>query len=137
MSTPTNPNDVPNYVPPVAGAQSPTGTRVISDAQAADRWPRLFDQLSQWQSDPDSLADDENVPPSDEIIRLAAELALSLKRDGFACPDGMVADPSGGIAFEYGPRDAAVVFHVWDDGAIERLAFQDTQLIDRRPVKVS
>ena len=134
MPTPTNPNEVPNYEPPISGAEPPIGRHVDADAQAAGRWQRLFDQLSQWRSDPDSLADDENIPPSEQIFQLATDMALKLERDGLPCPDSVVADPSGGIAFEYGPRDAAVVFHVWDDGAMERLEFRDTKLINGRSI---
>ena len=117
---------------------SPPLTNFVStsaySAQTADPWHRLFERLSVWQRDPNALADDENEPPSGEVIQLAADLARTLKDDGFSCPDNLAADPSGGIVFEYNLPPAAVVYHIWDDGTIERIKFRDSELVDRRTV---
>jgi len=96
----------------------------------------VYGKLDEWSRDPTELADDGLDPPTPQSLRLAVRLAQWLQAAGAECPDRVVPDPSGGIVFRYRGYGWADVFHVWDDGSVERCIFDGSRLVDRSTVNL-
>src|SRR6266705_3063142 len=89
------------FVTTTADTESPINRKRSVGDDGDERWQNLINQLIEWGCDGDPLSDDGNDPPSREIVQLAARFALALRDDGLRCPDNLVADPNGGVVFEY------------------------------------
>lgn len=106
----------------------------LADHAHRAAWQRWLDEtLSNWLRDPSRIADEGIEPPSETVLRLAADLAAKLRDEGRSPPTSVVCDPNGGVVFEWRDGDAAEVCHVWDDGSVEFMRFEGTRLVERRP----
>ena len=98
-------------------------------------WQDLIDHpLIDWGCDPGQFDDEGIEPPSREVVRRAICLAQEMRDQGFAPPDSIVADPSGGLVFERRDGNVSEVVYVWDDGSVEYQRFDGTRLVERRPL---
>lgn len=97
-------------------------------------WKALEHKLNDWVRDPSQLNDEAVDAPTEETIRRALSLAQRLRDLGEPPPDSVVPDANAGIVFERREGERVEVYHVWDDGGMEYMRFQGSELIERRPV---
>lgn len=114
-------------------------TNAASDAELTSAvcperrlWDHVIDnQLVEWGQDPEALADDGLIPPSEEIVRQACRLAMQLRDEGVPGPLRVVPDGEGGICFERRAEPYFQTLSIRQDGTIEMLTFKDCQLQSR------
>jgi len=117
-------------------------TNAASDAELTSAeypesslWDRvIFSQLVEWGKDPDALADDGLVPPSEAIIHLACTWAMKFRDQGAPGPLRVVPDGEGGICFERRAEPYFQTLNIRQDGTVEMLTFKDCQLQSRVPL---
>jgi hypothetical protein len=101
-----------------------------------NRWQHVIDyQLIQWGCHPSDLQDDGLQPPSPEVLARAIRFAQEVQRRGYAPPTSVYPDPNGGIVFELRQKRVTEKFHFWDDGEAEYFRFDNTKLVERRPLE--
>lgn len=107
----------------------------FAGSQVRHTWTALIeDTLSKWLRDPSYLEDEEIDPPSAAIIRLAMDLAFTLRDRGEVAPSSIVPDASGGIVFERRSNSGSESYHIWDDASVEYFRFEGTAIVERRSV---
>lgn len=110
----------------------PQQTRSTYDDVA---WRSLLQStLIHWIENPNDLEDEGLDAPSPQILEKALRVAERMRNEGFPQPTEIVRDPNGGIVFERNLPDESLVVHLWDDGAIERMRFQGSSLIERESI---
>jgi hypothetical protein len=122
-------------------AESPVRTRTTGDEELAgsseeesrnrDAWQRAIDHyLVEWGRDPSQLEDDDFVPPSLEIIRLAIDVAKEAQNavPPAPAPLRVVPDGEGGIVFERRAGDVFESLEIQADGSIQVDTFRDCRL---------
>lgn len=107
----------------------------LCGTQAGAHWNQLIrSTLLQWAHDPSQVTDDGSDAPNAAVIQKAINLARRWSESDTAPPDRIVPDPNGGIVFERKEGSTSEVIHIWDDGDIEYLRFDGTNLVERRPM---
>jgi hypothetical protein len=121
----------PSISPPV---RKPVGTNADTQALISRvGWQPYIDRMLSWLSNPDQIEDENIEAPSHTIIRLALDIAESLRDQSWVPPDSIVPDPNGGIVFERRQGDSSEVIHLWSEGDVEYMNFVGTSLVCRRP----
>ena len=104
--------------------------------QERQRWQAVLDDwLLQWAQEPSVLEDDGIVPPTEEIIQLACQLAKKLRDAGVSGPHGISATGDGGIVFvcQEGPLFSSLEIDA--DRSIELAIFRDSRLVSRQRLR--
>jgi hypothetical protein len=115
-------------------ADGQTLASVTSDQQREqDRWQEFIDRrLIEWGRDSSSLEDEDIVPPSAEVIRLACQLAKFLRDKGSPAPLRVVPDGDGGIVFERHDGPYYEIIEINADGSIDWASLRNARLLDRQ-----
>ncbi|HEV2970734.1 MAG TPA: hypothetical protein VGY55_12255 [Pirellulales bacterium] len=121
--------ELDEFVPTTADTESPIARIGLDN----EHWENLINRLITWAQKPDMLANEGIEPLTHKAIAAAACLVVELKKIGAKCPDSVAPDPNGGIVLksQTGAPDLAIVFHVWDDGTIDRCVFSGSRLVER------
>ena len=122
----------------------PVATRATDDKRLVSKLPLrssepdwsdiVDDYMVEWGRDPAALADDDFIPPSDEVLREACRIAYILRSYGAAPPTRAVLDGDGGLAFERCCEKRFESISVYPDGTIETAIFLDGNLVERSVV---
>lgn len=89
-------------------------------------WQRLIDDyLIEWGRDPSQLADEDLIPPSEDMIRYASRIAIALRNAGWPPPLRVVPDGEGGITFERRTGDVFESLEILANETIELSTFKD------------
>jgi hypothetical protein len=111
---------------------APIAPRRSERENSRDRWTRIVETLLGWLREPTQLEDVGIYAPTGTILRLALDLAESLRNRGWEPPETVAPDPNGGIVFERRKQEVSEVIHVWEDGSVEYLLFEGTRGIARK-----
>jgi hypothetical protein len=124
---------------PRARLAAETATTSASSGREASgsktEWALALRVLEEWWSAPTSIADDEIVPPSRDIIELAFRLAAYMRDEGAPSPLRIVPDGEGGIVFERRYGDLFETIELASDESISKTAFKHGQFVGRCLVK--
>lgn len=97
-----------------------------------EAWQTLIDEkLIEWGANPEFFDDEDFESPGREIIALAIQLAHALRDANEPAPHRVVPDADGGIVFERRVGASSQKIHIWDDGIVERIVMDGTQVVDR------
>lgn len=116
----------------------PTGTddqsTMTRPRNYREGWQRVVDKLDDWLRDPAQLEDEGIDQPTPVIIRMAIDIAEQYREaNAIAPPDRVITDPNGGIVFETEDGIFLYVVQIWDDGSVEYMKFDGTNLVQREP----
>ncbi len=104
----------------------------LQEVKARAGWKPIIDQvLMSWLRDPAQFEDEGIEPPSGMVVRLAMDLAERFRDEGLAPPDFVTPDPNGSIAFERRQGNISELFQIWEDGCVEYMRFEGTNLVER------
>lgn len=114
-------------------------TGVDFDARMPNRWgqawQRVIDEkLLLWLHRPELLEDDDQIPPTGTVLRIAMDIAEKFRDADAPPPAKVIVDANGGIVFERREADEAQVIHIWDDQTVDFLKFRGSQLVSRYPL---
>lgn len=64
-------------------------------------WDEINAKLAKWRDDPDFLADEDIIVPSEKAMEAAIASARRLQAEGGEVPERVVPDGDGGIVFSW------------------------------------
>ncbi len=105
------------------------------DAERRRAWNSVIDNcLIEWGRNPDLPADNDPdfIPPSPEIVCLAAETVNKMRSQKSPAPTRVVPNGDGGITFSRHDGPFYQVVEIDADGTVELRIFENSQLIGRR-----
>jgi hypothetical protein len=119
-------------VVPTGAAQDSQLTSQDVDPARRGAWDRLIDRcLVEWARDPETLRDEDFVPPSPAAIRMACECAQRMRDRNCPPPLRMVPDGEGGITFEWVSDPWFSCVNLGRRGEVEIETFRDCRLVTR------
>ncbi len=92
--------------------------------------------LAKWLHNPNQLADEGLDPPSTTVLVQAMSLAAMCHDETLPPPHSVTPDGSGGIVFERREDKICEKMHFWDDGSVEYIQYEGTQLVIRAPILI-
>ncbi|MEQ9410944.1 MAG: hypothetical protein RIK87_24750 [Fuerstiella sp.] len=97
-----------------------------------DLWQKFIsEKLVEWGANPEYFDDEDVEPPRPPIIALALRYAKQLRDTDELPPHRVVPDGSGGIIFERRNGGESLKLHFWDDGTVEQIIMDGTQVVAR------
>ena len=117
-------------------------TKAASDQELVSEWCRdsavgwsgVIDQLLDWLSNPEQLADDDFLPPSKALIEKVCDMVVDFRDEQLASPLRVVPDGDGGVSLERRAGSCFETINFYDDGSVELLLFEDCKLVCRLPL---
>lgn len=118
------------------GTPGPGATSCGTTSPEHAAWQRMIDQyLLPWAADTAALTDEEVVPPSDETLRLACQVAENLRDAGVPAPHRVAATGDGGIVFARQAGASLSTLEIDADGSVELAEFHDARLVSRQRLR--
>ena len=98
------------------------------------RWNELIEStLTRWSNHPELLDNEESIPPSCDLLRIAAYFAGKLRDLGEEAPVRIVTNGEGGVVFEF-ENEHERSFRSWEiraDNSLHYCEFEDYRIVLR------
>lgn len=114
----------------VSAGSSPCG-----ESDGADEWrARVESRLDEWDKGAKTPDEDGLIPPTQQAVATARQVAVRLRDEVVPVPLRLVQDGAGGIVFEWKHGATTDKLRLDPSGSIEAMGFCDSKLIYRHSV---